>query len=124
MAVIIMLAVCVEAKRDNTAEGVHPWVATPDELAGYAGEHLGYATGHDGQLGWRTTAVTAVSGKPIPTSVRRLREIARDRKLDAEEAGRRLEIAEQRQLIAEEELARAEKDIAPPGFYLMDGNGS
>lgn len=60
----------------------------------------------------------------ISTSVRRLREIARERRLDTESAGRRLARAQDRQEEAEEELARAEKGIAPPGFYLTGDDGS
>jgi hypothetical protein len=64
MAVIITLAVRVEAKEDVTTEGRQPYVATPDELASYADDRLGDLTKHDGQLGWRTTSVTVVSAEP------------------------------------------------------------
>jgi hypothetical protein len=64
VSVIITLAVRVEAKEDDTTEGVHPWVAAPEELASHAEDILGDVTKHDGQLGWRTTSVTAVGAKP------------------------------------------------------------
>jgi hypothetical protein len=64
MAVIITLAIRVEAKEDDTTEGVHPWVATPEELASHAEDILGDVTKHDGQLGWRTTSVTVVGTEP------------------------------------------------------------
>jgi hypothetical protein len=63
MSVIITLAVRVEAKEDDTTEGAHPWVATPDELASHAENILGEVTKHDGQLGWRTTSVTAMGAE-------------------------------------------------------------
>lgn len=64
MAVVIMLAVRVEAKEDDTGEGVHPYTATPDELASYAGSLLNDETRRDGQIGWRTTEVTASGAVP------------------------------------------------------------
>jgi hypothetical protein len=57
MAVTITLTVFVEAKEDDTAEGVHPYVATPEELASHAEDILGDVTKHDGQIGWRVTRV-------------------------------------------------------------------
>lgn len=63
MSVIITLAVRVEAKEDDTAEGAHPWVATPDELASYASSYLDDVTKHDGQIGWRTTGITAAGAE-------------------------------------------------------------
>lgn len=55
-----MLLVTADPKEDDTTEGVHPWVPTPDELASHAEDILGDVTKHDGQLGWRTTNVIAV----------------------------------------------------------------
>lgn len=60
----------------------------------------------------------------LPTSVRRLREVARERRLDAESAERSLTRAQDRQADAEEEARNAEQGIAPPGFYLTGDNGS
>ena len=56
---VILLAVRVEAKEDETIEGVPPRTATPAELASYANDLLGDRTKHDAQLGWRVLSVEA-----------------------------------------------------------------
>lgn len=55
-----------------------------------------------------------------PTSVRRLRELAAEARMDVEIAERRLQRAMDRAEEREDEAAAAERGIAPPGFYLVE----
>jgi hypothetical protein len=55
----------------------------------------------------------------LPTSARRLRELARLARMDAEAAERALDRAVDRAEAAEAEVDAAARGIAPPGFYLV-----
>lgn len=55
-----------------------------------------------------------------PTSARRLRELAREARMDAEIAERRLQRALDKADEAEAEAEAAERGIAPAGWYLVE----
>ena len=57
---IVCLMVTVEAKEEDTGEGVHPRLPASSEAARAIEDRLADQTKHDGQLGWRTLEVKGV----------------------------------------------------------------
>jgi hypothetical protein len=67
--------IAIEAKEDETGEGVQPGYPAPKESAEVLRDILADETKHHDGLGWRTTGVTPVAAGTVLVSAADLRHV-------------------------------------------------